>query len=181
MLLFTLFNVEISDQTFLYSVFGTVISVFLLLDLGFFNKSAHKISTKSALYQSIFWVVISTIFGYLIYLRGPYESLEGGQMVSLSGFDATVQYFSAYLTEYALSVDNIFVILLILKYFKVKEEYFHKVLFWGILGAVFFRGIFIFVGAILIHKFHWILYIFGVFLIYSGIKIYFEEDDEKIV
>lgn len=62
----------------------------------------------------------------------------------------------------------------------MKEEYFHKVLFWGILGAVFFRGIFIFVGAILIHKFHWILYIFGVFLIYSGIKIYFEDDDEKI-
>lgn len=179
-LLFTIFGFNLNDESFLYGVFGTVIVVFLLLDLGLFNKTAHKISTKSALYQSIFWVVISTIFGYLIYLRGPYESLEGGQMVSLSGFDATVQYFSAYLTEYALSVDNIFVILLILKYFKVKEEYFHKVLFWGILGAVFFRGIFIFVGAILIHKFHWILYIFGVFLIYSGIKIYFEDDDEKI-
>ena len=179
MLLFKLFNYEISDQAFLYGVFGTVISVFLLLDLGFFNKSAHKISTKSALYQSIFWIVISTIFGFLVYKMGPFYVEEAGVVKTISGFDAMVEYYSAYLTEYALSVDNIFVILLILKYFKVKEEYFHKVLFWGILGAVVFRGIFIFVGAILIHKFHWILYIFGVFLVYSGIKIYFEDGDEK--
>lgn len=181
-LLFSILGIDLNEESFLYGIFGTIILVFLLLDLGIFNKTAHKISTKSALYQSIFWVAISTVFGYLIYMRGPYEVISGvdGKMVPLSGFDASVQYFSAYLTEYALSVDNIFVILLILRYFKVKEEYFHKVLFWGILGAVFFRGIFIFVGAILIHKFHWILYIFGVFLIYSGIKIYFEDDDEKI-
>jgi tellurite resistance protein TerC len=118
------------------------------------------------LYQSIFWVMISTLFGFFIY--------------KYDGADHAVEYFSAYLTEYALSVDNIFVILLILKYFQVKEEYYHKTLFWGILGAIVFRGIFIFVGALLIHKFHWILYIFGVFLIYSGIRIYFEDGDEKI-
>src|SRR5260221_1904656 len=91
-----------------------------------------------------------------------------------------VKYFFACLTEYALSVDNIFVILLILKYFVVKEEYYHTILFWGILGAVVFRGFFIFVVCMLISNFHWILYIFGVFLIYSGIKIYFEDSDEKI-
>jgi tellurite resistance protein TerC len=170
MMLFTILGIDVKDESFLYGVFGTVILVFLLLDLGVFNKRAHRISTKSALYQSIFWVVISTIFGYLIY---AFDKDSGGA-------DGAFEYFSAYLTEYALSVDNIFVILLILKFFKVKEEYFHKILFWGILGAVFFRGIFIFVGAILIHKFHWILYIFGVFLIYSGIKIYFEDDDQKI-
>jgi tellurite resistance protein TerC len=169
-MLFTILGIDVKDESFLYGVFGTVILVFLLLDLGVFNKSAHRISTKSALYQSIFWVAISTIFGYLIY---AFDKDSGGA-------DGAFEYFSAYLTEYALSVDNIFVILLILKFFKVKEEYFHKILFWGILGAVFFRGIFIFVGAILIHKFHWILYIFGVFLIYSGIKIYFEDDDQKI-
>jgi tellurite resistance protein TerC len=180
MLLFTLFNFELNDETFLYSVFGTIISIFLLLDLGIFNKTAHKISTKSALYQSIFWVLVSTVFGFLVYKMGPFEVEENGKVINVSGLDASVEYFSAYLTEYALSVDNIFVILLILKFFKVKEQYFHKVLFWGILGAVFFRGIFIFVGAILIHHFHWILYIFGVFLIYSGIKIYFDDGDEKI-
>ncbi len=170
MLAFTLFGIDLSDETFLFGIFGVIILVFLLLDLGIFNKTAHKISTKSALYQSIFWVFVSTVFGYLIY---AFDKESGGA-------DGALEYFSAYLTEYALSVDNIFVILLILKFFKVKEEYFHKVLFWGILGAVFFRGIFIFVGAILIHQFHWILYIFGVFLIYSGIKIYFEDSDEKI-
>lgn len=168
MLLFSLFGISLQVETILFGVFALVIIVFLLIDLGVFNKSAHKITTKSALYQSIFWVIISTIFGYLIYRFD-----EGGA-------DASIEYFSAYLTEYALSVDNIFVILLILKYFNVKEEYYHNILFWGILGAVFFRGIFIFLGAILIHKVHAVLYVFGVFLIYSGVKIYFEDSDEKI-
>lgn len=168
MLVFSLFRNNSQSETILFGVFALVIIVFLLLDLGIFNKQAHKITTKSALYQSVFWIFISTVFGFLIYIKD-----EGGA-------DASLEYFSAYLTEYALSVDNIFVILLILKYFSVKEEYYHNILFWGILGAVFFRGIFIFVGALLIAKFHWILYIFGVFLIYSGIKIYFGDGDEKI-
>ncbi len=167
-LLFSLFGNQSERETILFGVFAVIILLFLVLDLGLFHKQAHKISTKSALYQSIFWVMISTLFGFFIY---KYDN---------SGAQGAVEYFSAYLTEYALSVDNIFVILLILKYFKVKEEYYHKTLFWGILGAIVFRGIFIFVGAFLIHKFHWILYIFGVFLIYSGIRIYFEDGDEKI-
>ena len=124
MLLFSLFRNQSQEETILFGVFAIVIFVFLLIDLGVFNKSAHKITTKSALYQSVFWVIVSTLFGYLVYLYDPGER------------DAMVEYFSAYLTEYALSVDNIFVILLILKYFSVKEEYFHKILFWGILGAV---------------------------------------------
>ena len=167
MLVFSLFNYS-QSETILFGVFTVIITVFLLIDLGVFNKKAHKITTKSALYQSVFWVFVSTVFGFLIYQNDE------------RGANAALEYFSAYLTEYALSVDNIFVILLILKYFSVKEEYYHNILFWGILGAVFFRGIFIFVGALLIAKFHWILYIFGVFLIYSGIKIYFEDSDEKI-
>ncbi len=168
MLVFSLFSSHSQNETILFGVFAVVITVFLLIDLGVFNKNAHKITTKSALYQSVFWVIISTIFGFLIYRNDE------------RGADASLEYFSAYLTEYALSVDNIFVILLILKYFSVKEEYYHNILFWGILGAVIFRGFFIFVGAYFIAKFHFILYIFGVFLIYSGIKIYFEDSDEKI-
>ncbi|MEQ9305689.1 MAG: TerC/Alx family metal homeostasis membrane protein, partial [Marinoscillum sp.] len=85
-----------------------------------------------------------------------------------------------YVTEKALSVDNIFVILLILRYFNVKEEYYHNILFWGILGAIVFRAVFIFVGAFLIAQFHWILYIFGAFLIYSGIKIFGEEGEPDL-
>ncbi len=179
-LLFSLFRNGTQDETILFGVFAAVIVVFLVIDLGILNKKAHKISTKSALYQSIFWVFISTAFGYVIYLNGPYPDYENGELIHVPGSTAMVEYFSAYLTEYALSVDNIFVILLILKYFVVKEEYYHTILFWGILGAVVFRGVFIFVGALLISNFHWILYIFGVFLIYSGIKIYFEDSDEKI-
>jgi tellurite resistance protein TerC len=167
-LLFSLFGNQSERETILFGIFAFIIILFLVLDLGLFHKQAHKISTRSALYQSMFWVFISTLFGFFIY---KYDE---------SGAEGAVEYFSAYLTEYALSVDNIFVILLILKYFKVKEEYYHKTLFWGILGAIVFRGIFIFVGALLIHKFHWILYIFGVFLLYSGIRIYFEDGDEKI-
>ena len=166
-LLFALFDGN-EREVILFGIFAVVIILFLILDLGLFHKQAHKITTKSALYQSIFWVAISTVYGYLIY---AYDQ---------SGAVGAVEYFSAYLTEKALSVDNIFVILLILKYFQVDELYYHKILFWGILGAIVFRAIFIFVGAYLIHKFHWILYIFGVFLIYSGIRIYFEDGDEKI-
>ena len=167
-LTFSLFKDLPEEETILFGIFAVIIILFLVLDLGLFHKQAHKISTKSALYQSIFWVVVSTLFGVFILL---YDE---------SGTEGAVQYFSAYLTEYALSVDNIFVILLILKYFKVNEAYYHKVLFWGILGAIVFRGIFIFVGTFLIEQFHWILYIFGVLLIYSGIRIYFEDGDEKI-
>lgn len=164
----------------LFGLFSIIIIIFLVLDLGIFNKQAHKITTRSAFYQSIFWVFVSLVFGFLIYQYGPYELKEQGIVTTLSGLDAGLLYLSAYLTEKALSVDNIFVILLILKYFRVEEIYYHKILFWGILGAIIFRAFFIFVGAFLIHQFHWILYIFGVFLIYSGIRIYFEDGDEKI-
>lgn len=165
MFLISLF--EGSHEGWLWVLFGAIIVIFLIIDLGIFNKKAHKISTKSALYQSIFWVVISVCFGYLIYLY------DGGSVASL-------EYFSAYLTEYALSVDNIFVILLILRYFKVKEDYYHNILFWGIMGALVFRAIFIFLGAFLVSKFYWILYIFGVILVWSGVKIFFEDEDDEI-
>ena len=115
MLLFSLFRNNSHAETILFGVFTVIITVFLLLDLGILNKTAHKISTKTALYQSIFWVFVSTVFGYLVYHFD--DSSDGGA-------DALLEYFSAYLTEYALSVDNIFVILLILKYFTVKEEYY---------------------------------------------------------
>lgn len=165
---FSLFGGLPTEEVILFGIFAVIIILFLVLDLGLFHKQARKISTRSALYQSIFWVVVSTLFGVFILI---YDE---------SGTEGAVQYFSAYLTEYALSVDNIFVILLILKYFKVNEAYYHKILFWGILGAIVFRGVFIFVGTFLIEQFHEILYIFGVFLVYSGIRIYFDDGDEKI-
>jgi tellurite resistance protein TerC len=166
--LLSIFNNYNQRETILFGIFAVIITLFLVLDLGIFHKQAQKITTRSALYQSIFWVFVSTCFGFFIYV---YDD---------AGATGAVEYFSAYLTEYALSVDNIFVILLLLKYFRVDEAYYHRILFWGILGAIVFRAFFIFVGALLIAKLHWILYIFGVFLIYSGIRIYFEDGDEKI-
>ncbi|WP_099600027.1 TerC family protein [Reichenbachiella sp. 5M10] len=156
-----------TNEGLLFGIFGVVIVLFLVVDLGLVHKGPKKISQKDALMQTIFWIVVSAIFGGLIYYFG------GGSQDAL-------EFFSAYVTEKALSVDNIFVILLILRYFKVKDEYYHDILFWGILGAIVFRAIFIFLGALLIGEFHWILYIFGVFLIYSGIKI-FNEDEEMDV
>jgi len=155
------------NEGLLFGVFGAIIIVFLIVDLGVFHKKHHKISQKEALRQSVFWVLISVSYGFLIYFYG-----EGSQ--------ATLEFFSAYVTEKALSVDNIFVILLILRYFSVKEEYYHNILFWGILGAIIFRAVFIFVGALLIAQFHWILYIFGAFLIYSGIKLFSEDEDMEL-
>ena len=165
-----------STETSLFLVFLAIIIFFLAVDLGFFNKKAHKITTRSALFQSIFWVCISAAFGGLIYYNFSH-SPEGTHQHAVN---ATVEYFTSYLTEKALSVDNIFVILLILKYFRVKEEFFHKILFWGILGAVFFRAFFIFAGAYLVEQFHWILYLFGAFLVYSGTKIYFDKEEGKV-
>ena len=156
-----------ANEGLLFALFGAIIILFLIIDLGIFNKKAHLISTRSALYQSIFWVMISIGFGFLIY------KYDGGT-------DPALEFFSAYLTEYALSVDNIFVILIILRYFKVENKYYHNILFWGILGALVFRAIFIFLGAYLVAQFHWILYFFGVFLMYSGIKIFFEDDSNEI-
>ncbi len=155
------------NEGILFSVFGVIIVLFLVVDLGIFHKKHHKVSQKEALIQTIFWVVVSIIYGFVIYFFGD-------------GPKSTLEFFSAYVTEKALSIDNIFVILLILRYFKVKEEYYHNILFWGILGAIVFRAIFIFVGAFLISEFHWILYVFGAFLVYSGIKLFSDEEEMDI-
>lgn len=156
-----------SQEEWLFLVFGIIIIGFLIIDLGILHRNPGKISMKSALWQTIFWIAISVAFGVGIYIY------DGGS-------EKALEFFAAYFTEKALSVDNIFVIILILKYFSVKEEYYHKILFWGILGAIVFRAIFIFLGALLISQFHWILYVFGAFLVYSGIKMFKEEEEEEI-
>jgi tellurite resistance protein TerC len=154
----------LQDNVWLYSLFGAIVVVFLIVDLGVFQRKAHIMSTRSAFWQSVFWVAISMAFAVLIYFqRGP---------------DDTLDFVSAYLMEKSLSVDNIFVFLLILIYFKVDTKYYHKVLYYGIVGAIIFRAIFIFVGIFLISHFHWVLYIFGAILIYTGVKM-LQTDREK--
>ncbi|HYF05700.1 MAG TPA: TerC/Alx family metal homeostasis membrane protein [Patescibacteria group bacterium] len=153
-------------ESILLSIFGVVIIGFLVADLGFFNRKAHKISPKSALLQSLFWIGISIGFAVLVYYFIDSESAAA--------------FMSAYLTEKMLSVDNLFVILLIFSFFKLDEKYHHKVLFWGILGAIIFRAIFILAGSYIISQFHWVLYIFGAILIYTGIKLLKDKKEEHV-
>lgn len=153
-------------QTSLFVLFAFVIVGFLIADLGYFNRKSHKISPKSALIQSLFWVGISFAFGFLVFL--------------FMGRESAAAFMSAYVTEKMLSVDNLFVILLIFSFFKLEEKYHHKVLFWGIMGAIVFRGVFILLGSYIIHQFHWVLYIFGAILIYTGIKLLRDKKEEHV-
>lgn len=150
----------------LFILFSVIIAGFLIVDLGYFNRKAHRIEPKEALIQSLFWIAIAFGFAFLLFL---FDSKE-----------IAAEFMSAYVTEKMLSVDNLFVIMLIFSFFKLEEKYHHKVLFWGILGAIVFRGIFILVGAYIIHQFHWVLYIFGAILIYTGVKLFSDKKEEHI-
>jgi len=153
-------------QAKLLILFGFVIVAFLALDLAYFNRQNHKIEFKPALYQSLFWVAISLVFGFLISIY--------------MGKELAAEFISAYVTEKMLSVDNLFVIMLIFSFFNLEEKYHHRVLFWGILGAIVFRAIFIGAGAYIIHQFFWVLYIFGFILLYTGIKLLGDKKEEHI-
>ncbi|MBK9390647.1 MAG: TerC family protein [Bacteroidetes bacterium] len=142
--------------------FHIFIFIMLALDLGVFHKKSHKVPVKEALTWSMVWISLALAFNFLIYLKfGKIKALE---------------FLTGYVIEYSLSVDNIFVFILIFTYFAVKDEYQHRILFWGILGALIMRAIFIFAGVALINRFHWIVLIFGGFLVYSGIHMLFQED-----
>lgn len=129
----------------------------LALDLGVFNRKAHTIKPREALWTSLLWIAVSLAFNAAIfYMQGSEKGLE---------------FLTGYLIEKSLSVDNIFVFVVIFSYFHTADELQHKVLFWGILGALIMRGILIAVGSALIHEFEWIIYIFGAFLIYTAFKL----------
>ncbi len=137
----------------------------LVLDLAVFNRGPHTVRFKEAIGWSIFWIGLAAAFAVLVYFwRGKTPALD---------------FVTGYLIEESLSVDNLFVFLLIFKYFKVPSQYQHKVLFWGIIGALVMRFLFIIAGVALINRFHWIIYIFGVFLVYTGIKL-FRSSDSKV-
>lgn len=148
----------------LWVVFNLFIISMLIIDLTVFNREPEEISIRKALAWTGVWIVLAVIFGIgLYYYMDPESSLD---------------FFTGYLIEKSLSVDNIFVFLLIFTYFGVDPKYQHRVLFWGIFGALIFRLIFILIGVALIEQFHWVIYIFGAFLIFTGIKLAFEKDKE---
>ena len=134
----------------------------LSLDLGLLNRKAHAIKYKEATIWSAIWITLAMIFA--------------GVVFSTQGTQRGLEFLTGYLIELSLSVDNLFVFLLIFSYFKVPAKYQHRVLFWGVLGALVMRLTMIFVGAALINRFHWVIYIFGAFLVYTGIKMFGQEE-----
>jgi tellurite resistance protein TerC len=154
-----------NESVVLWAGFNLFVLAMLALDLGVFHRKSHTVTVREALIWTGVWVTLALIFNLLIYSR--------------FGEEKAVEFFTGYLIEKSLSVDNIFVIILIFSYFQVPQEYQHKVLFWGILGALVMRVIFIFSGIELIHRFHWLVYIFGGFLIFTGVRM-LTSDDSKI-
>ncbi len=146
-------------------IFNAFVLLMLALDLGVFHRKSHEVTVKEALTWTFVWIFLAMVFNAIIYFwRGQQQALE---------------FFTGYLVEKALSVDNIFVFIVIFTYFQVPTKYQHKVLFWGILGALIMRVIFIFAGVALLEKFHFTIYIFGALLIFTGIKM-FNHDNSKI-
>ena len=146
------------------ALFCVFVFIMLFLDLKVFHRNSHSINVKEALLWSAFWIILALLFNFGVY--------------HFKGHEDGLNFLAGYLLEKSLSVDNLFVFLLIFSYFKVDDKYQHKVLFWGILGALLMRALFIACGVTLMHHFHPIIYIFGAFLVFTGFKLIFEKEKE---
>jgi tellurite resistance protein TerC len=196
----------ITNEFIFFGSFIAFVLMMLIVDLGVFSKKSHTVSFKEAGIWSGVWVTFALIFYYIISQYGDLihgiktmEDLlacvkkydpDSLALIDTNDFEKSLQnyrsnmaleFITGYLLEYSLSVDNIFVIILIFTSFKVEKQYYKKVLFWGILGAIIMRFIFIFVGATLIHNFNWILYLFGAFLLWTGLKMFFTKDEDDSI
>jgi len=150
------------SQLLFWVLFNLFVLGMLVLDLGFLQRPGHAVKFREALAWSATWIVLACAFAVLVYFR--------------YGHATAVEFVTGYVIELSLSVDNLFIFLLIFRYFRVAPDHQHKVLFWGIVGALVMRAIFIVVGITLIRRFHWITYIFGAVLVYSGIKLFGQDD-----
>lgn len=149
-----------------YLIFGIVLVIALLIDLGVMSKRSSIISAKKALIQTIFWIGLSLAFFVFVWFE--------------DGRDSAINYLSAYLMEWSLSIDNVFVFIIIFNFFKIHEDQLSRTLLIGILLAIVLRVVFITVGIALVTRFHWVLYIFGVFLIYTGFKMFFAKENNNV-
>jgi len=155
--------------------FNLFVIVMLALDLGVFHRNAHEVSVKEAGIWSIVWIALSLVFAGVIYLFWN----QLAPTSSYTSAEATTAYLTGYIIEKSLSVDNIFVFVLLFTFFAIPRKSQHKVLFWGVIGALLMRGVMIFIGAALIKQFHWIIYLFGAFLIFTGIRMALHKDEES--
>jgi tellurite resistance protein TerC len=166
-----------ADYWWFYCGFTVFVLIVLALDLGVFHRNAHEVKFREALAWSVVWVAMAVLFGWLFGKFAEFRFFNDARLLAISGFDPSVeahramlQYFTGYIVEKALSVDNIFVFVVIFTYFNIPDKYQHRVLFYGIIGALIFRCIFIAVVAVLI-QYYWVVVLFGVFLILTGIKV----------
>ena len=153
-----------SGRIFIWLGFNLFVLALLAIDLGVFHRKAHSVSIKEATAWSIVWVSLAMIFNLGIYFTW--------------GEEKALEFFTGYVIEKSLSVDNLFVFLMIFQYFSTPAEYQHRVLFWGILGALILRAIFIAAGSALLAQFHWMIYVFGAFLVFTGIKMFLQGDEK---
>lgn len=153
--------------------FNVFVLAMLALDLGVFHRKSHAVSGREALTWSLVWISLSLVFNAVIYFNWDVMAPNS----TYTNREAALAFFTGYLIEKSLSVDNIFVFILIFSFFAVPAAYQHRVLFWGILGALIMRGTLIAVGAALLHEFHWIIYIFGAFLIFTGIRMSWHHEE----
>ncbi|MCL7989398.1 TerC family protein [Sphingobacterium sp. lm-10] len=193
-----------SHELLFFGGFILFIILMLAIDLGLFAKDNKPISLQSATIMSLVWITFALGFGLILYFWGHelhsitdfaslkevinrhshnIEVIENNfdQSIALYNRNLSLEYLTGYVVEYALSVDNIFVMVLLFSSFGIPEKYYHKILVWGIIGAILLRCIFIFIGAALIAKFGWILYLFGAFLVYTGIMMYIKRNEEEEV
>ena len=152
------------QHTWMWVTFAVVVTAMMALDLGVFHRKAHSVRPREALLWSLVWVTLAAVFA--------------GVLWRLDGHQTALEFTAGYIVELALSVDNLFVFLLLFSYFKVPETLQHRVLFWGIIGALVLRGIMIGAGAALLGQFHWIIYVFGAFLVFTGIRMLAHDDDD---
>ena len=153
--------------------FVVFVVVMLFLDLKVFHKQDEEIRVKPALYWSAFWIGLALLFNVGIYFIG---NIYWGEVIAKQ---KALEFFTGYLIEKSLSVDNLFVFLMVFGFFGIQAKYQHRILFWGIIGAIVMRAIFIFAGVALIERFTWVMYVFGAFLVYTGIHMLFEKDDKN--
>src|SRR5690554_4491923 len=159
-----------------WGIFIAFIIFFLILDLGVINRNPHEIKTKEAAFWTSVWVVLALSFSGVIYWLFNEGLVENP--TNLTANEAVLKYITGYLIELSLSIDNVFVIAVIFSSFKIPQKYQHEVLFWGIIGAVVFRALMIFFGVALINKFDWIIYVFGVFLLFTAYRMLTHKETE---
>ena len=173
-----------AEYWWFYGAFLLFVLFMLALDLGVFNRKAHVVSFKEAAAWSFVWVSLALVFNYILYRYSLWKFPQDERLLAIPNFNpdlaawnVSLEFLTGYIIEKSLSIDNIFIFVMVFAYFSIPAKYQHRVLFYGILGALFFRAVFIAMGSALM-QFHWVIYLFGGFLIITGIKMFFANNEE---